>query len=518
VISLTFDRNKFQSEISYKFDEFIGLSFEEISYKVSINPELVSTKASIVTIVNRMLEYKGLGKKQLANEVLPKQLSVKTIRLQTNGKPKESMSFERVNFVEMVEEAWSESKLRKKFAETIFLFVVFQYKQTIDGCTLLFKGVKLWQMPQETLDTEMKKLWDVTREIVSDGVKLKKKKVGNKIFIENNLPGKVDNDVAHIRPKARDGNDKVELPDGQMITKQAYWLNSNYIESILQDLPDVSWRKSNQPMNQSKFSIEDLNRLKAKLNEQVYPVGEFIIKAKQVIPGFTELDVNHNLISAIGFKLDNRFVITEQLANIDQYLYDAIFHGSYFQVPKSPVFVTPYVKRKIDNYENDYKLLKIEENLYITNTNLLNGGITKQDLISYKEAVERFIEDGQFFTLRSLEESQFSHELEEYGFEDIFYESILMRPGRLKCLKLANQIVFVKLKKDVTTNDLIAYLLADSESITVDDLIDRAQSMCHLFIDYDYAVRLMKNTAYFYSEDLLKLYEDKENYYKEIYK
>lgn len=518
MINLIFDRSKFQAEISDKLDEFIGLTFEEISYKVSINPELVSKKASIVTIVNRMLEFKNLDKKQLANGVLPKQFSIKTIRLQQNGKPRESMSFENVNFVEMVEETWKDSKLRKKFAETIFLFIVFQYKETMDGLILLFKGIKIWQMPQETLDTDVKKLWEKTREIVSNGVELKGKIVGDKIVMENNLPGKIDNDVAHIRPKANDGNDKVELPDGQMITKQAYWLNNSFIGLILQDMPDVSWRKSNLPKKQSKFSTKHLNQLKAKLDEQIYPVEEFIVKAKQVIPGITELDVNHDLVSAIGYKLDNRFVIIEQLASIDQYLYDVIFSGPYFQVPKSPVFVTTYVKRKIDNYENDYKLLKIEDNLYITNKSLLNGGITKQNLISYKEAVERFVEEGLFFTLRSLKENQFSHSLEEYGFEDIFYESILMRPGRLKYLKLAEQVVFFKSKKDVTINDFVAYLLASTESITVDDLIERAQSMCHLFINYDYAIRLMKNTSYFYSEDLLKLYEDKESYYKEIYK
>ena len=33
-----------------------------------------------------------------------------------------------------------------------------------------------------------------------------------------------DNPVAHIRPKAKDSNDTIELPDGQFITKQPSWL------------------------------------------------------------------------------------------------------------------------------------------------------------------------------------------------------------------------------------------------------------------------------------------------------
>ena len=37
-------------------------------------------------------------------------------------------------------------------------------------------------------------------------------------------------------PKARDGKDQVELPDGQYITKQCYWLNREYIAEIVKEL------------------------------------------------------------------------------------------------------------------------------------------------------------------------------------------------------------------------------------------------------------------------------------------
>ncbi len=518
MISLTLDVSKLETLISNQFQEFIGLSFDEISYSISLNPELVTNKASIVTIVNRMLDYKNVNKKQLADEILPKQLSIKTVRLKSNGNARESMSFEQVRFMEIVEESWQFSKLRKKFVDTIFLFFVFQYKERADGQILVFKGTKIWQMPQETLEVDVKRLWETTREIVMNGVKFKEKIVGNKIYRQNNLPGLADTAVAHIRPKASDSNDKVELPDGQMITKQAYWLNASYIGEILQDLPEVNLKKSKQVKSHLKFSREVSKRLKAKLEEQVYPVEEFIIKVKQVKSDFTEMDVTHEFVSKIGFKLNNRFVISEEIESIDQYIDKIVFNSHYFQIPKNPFFQSPYVMRKIENFENDFRLLKIEENLYITNASLRNGGVTKENLMSYKDSVERFVEDGKFFTLRYIEDNGFYHELMDYGFEEIFYQSILMRPGRLKYLKIAKQVVFIKSKLDVTVNDLMAYLLQDNQSITVEKLIERSQSLCQLDLDYDHAIKLMKNTTYFYSEDLLKLYEDQEIYYKEIYK
>ena len=83
------------------------------------------------------------------------------------------------------------------------------------------------------------------------GIELRKAIQKNgKTTIENNLPGVSDNGVFHIRPHASksyyelsDGNkygsgsvsDSDILPNGERMTKQAYWLNRSYIEEQLDD-------------------------------------------------------------------------------------------------------------------------------------------------------------------------------------------------------------------------------------------------------------------------------------------
>ena len=88
-------------------------------------------------------------------------------------------------------------------------------------------------MPMNTIENEIKGLWDNVREIVSQGVVLSDEKWGKIIRQTNNLPKIGFNGVAHIRPKGKDGKDKVALPDGQLITKQCYWLNREYIADII---------------------------------------------------------------------------------------------------------------------------------------------------------------------------------------------------------------------------------------------------------------------------------------------
>ena len=79
------------------------------------------------------------------------------------------MSFENIDFNRWTTESWEESYLRNRFYNTKFLFVIFQYKEskTINkNRKLYFKGIKIWNMPEITIETEMKQLWDEVNSLI----------------------------------------------------------------------------------------------------------------------------------------------------------------------------------------------------------------------------------------------------------------------------------------------------------------------------------------------------------------
>ena len=146
----------------------------------------------------------------------------KTIRVQKNGKIKESMSFPTFDFIKLSkEDTWENSELYNLLASTKFMFVIFQ-EQT-DG-DYVFERVMFWNIPNNDLD-EVKRVWERTVRIIREGVQLIQTPRG----ISNNLPKKTESNVAHVRPHGRDSSDKLLLPDGRMMTKQCFWLNNSYI-------------------------------------------------------------------------------------------------------------------------------------------------------------------------------------------------------------------------------------------------------------------------------------------------
>lgn len=226
-------KNKSLEEILYeRFEPYIGKSVLEISklIRYTINP---SNKSTIANMISTMLGITGIKLNDI-EEFSKANIEFKTIRLEPNGKPKESMSFEIVDFNRWLSDSFEESQFYEKFEETKFLFIVFQYDETAKenpNRVPYFRKVILWNMPEKIIQSDLKEMWVIGRKVLQEGVKLTPIKRG----VSNNLPKSTENQVAHIRPKARNASDTVQLPDGQYITKQAYWLNRNYIAKIINE-------------------------------------------------------------------------------------------------------------------------------------------------------------------------------------------------------------------------------------------------------------------------------------------
>lgn len=208
-----------------RFEPYIGNTVEEIAKKnnVEIN---VSNKASVANLISDLLGVKGTKLDKIA-EFAKANIQFKTVRLQENGIPKEHMSFVNIQFKDLAQEDWHESYIRDFFVETQLLFIVFQLNEEEE---LIFKGIKLWHMPMEIIESSLREYWEEIHRIVNEGVQFKKVSRG----IANNLPGQDFNERFHVRPKGRNAADQVELPNGEMITKQSYWMDRRYIATIVE--------------------------------------------------------------------------------------------------------------------------------------------------------------------------------------------------------------------------------------------------------------------------------------------
>lgn len=221
-----------KNSISCSFNKYLGKSTDELSACFLLNPK---TKNYLEMVASRILGYKGKANQSL--ELTRSNVVIKTIKMQKNGKIKESMSFPNFEFKKIIETSWAESDLRKMFFTQTFLFVVFKDS----GDETILSHIKFWKISENVLENEVKNVWDKTVEVIKNGniVSGLKELKNGKAVLKTNFPGISFNGVCHVRPHARNSDDTYELPFPDKktgivrFTKQCFWLNNTYIEKIV---------------------------------------------------------------------------------------------------------------------------------------------------------------------------------------------------------------------------------------------------------------------------------------------
>ena len=209
----------------YSFEECVIKKLVPFYGKTISQLRRICNITSTAKNVNELILAKMLGvegKISQTEEFKKAGIVPKTIRIQNNGKIKESMSFPTFDFIEISkEDCWEESKLYSYLAPTKFLFVIFQQQSNGE---YIFEKAMFWNIPNEDLE-QVRTVWERAVKTIRNGVHL----IPTSRGISNNLPKQSDNPIAHVRPHGKDGDDKLPLPDGRMMTKQCFWLNNSYI-------------------------------------------------------------------------------------------------------------------------------------------------------------------------------------------------------------------------------------------------------------------------------------------------
>ncbi len=198
-----------ETTVNSKLAGFLGKTVDDIQRELQVYLSDKS-KSYFADLARAML---GARKKKIA-EFEKADIEMKIIRLKKTGTPKESMSFPKIDYLEIVKENWDDSAMRELFDSKKFLFIIYKYDEK---GALRFHKFLFWNMPYADLEGPVRKVWEETRRRIRDGH-------------ADALPGIKDTQVCHVRPHGRDSHDKAPTPYGAMVKKQSFWLNASYLK------------------------------------------------------------------------------------------------------------------------------------------------------------------------------------------------------------------------------------------------------------------------------------------------
>ena len=196
-----------------RFDAYLGKTVEMLGDMFHFRKAGPNDKGYHRRLVQKILG----GNTDNIKELVKAGIELKTIRVDSKWRCREAMSFPSFEFNSIIEEEWEDSEFFSRL-ERKFLFVVFRTME--DGSERL-ERVSYWNMPFSDRE-EARQVWERTKVMVGSNAKI--------------LPKSSESPVAHVRPKAKNAEDKIRTPQGDFHTRQAFWLNKKYIEQVLSGL------------------------------------------------------------------------------------------------------------------------------------------------------------------------------------------------------------------------------------------------------------------------------------------
>lgn len=222
-------------------NRYIGKTDRELAEMLGF--EYTGDKAQWTKIAYRLLGIKG----ERAAEFEKAGIRVRTLRGEPGMKRMDKhVPILNIDFNSLAAETdWETSELRTYLDNMSFLFVAFEKTGTEKDAECVLKGCALVHVEENVLDGPIMTCWKRTVACLQRGVKIYPTytKSGKFRRFENDLPAYTDKLVAHVRPRAKksayileDGiargnveRDAEQLPDGRWMTRQAFWLNKDYV-------------------------------------------------------------------------------------------------------------------------------------------------------------------------------------------------------------------------------------------------------------------------------------------------
>lgn len=225
-ISERFKGIPFDIAILEMFKDMEGYTIHQIINKYNIIRERKAKNFNRL-IIDDICELTFGEKLDKLSEFKKANIEIKTIVLLPSGMPKESMSFEQIDFCEICNEEWEDSIIRDKFENKKHLWIIFKATKNYTNQSelglddIVLHKAMFWNMPTSDLEGSMYRVWLDTVNKISSG--------DYENFIKIS-----DGEIAHIRPKGRDSKDVMLTPQGTYERKKSFWLNAKYIKEQIE--------------------------------------------------------------------------------------------------------------------------------------------------------------------------------------------------------------------------------------------------------------------------------------------
>ena len=164
-----------------------------------------------------------------------------------------------------------------------------------------------------------------------------------------------------------------------------------------------------------------------------------------------------------------------------------------------------------------YEIVEYAPLQYINIRRLNTVDVTRADLEGYCRDVAACCDRGEYFTVKSIRRDGFVHPLDDLGFEEWFYSSVLFEDrARFSAQRIGGTRLFLRGRSGGNLAGMLEWLLEEHRKMDFYDLQDLLENRYGISLPREKLMEIINGTELYYDRIMEAVYIDYETYFEEI--
>lgn len=257
------------------------------------------------------------------------------------------------------------------------------------------------------------------------------------------------------------------------------------------------------------------------------PIKQFLTEEFHTIINIKEKLHKHNIkydnrifnnknMNEIGYNVNESCIVSSKYKSNKDYFHQKLNEKQIFNINElgENIKTITQLYYILKEYKENYILLEYQPDKYINISKLNEKGYTIDDIKDYIISINNF-NNKKYFTIESLKNQGFNHMLNELGFENYFYASIIQSSKKYISRATGKNKIFTT-DKIFEIKNLFYQIIKETGNLEITDFINHLIKCYNIYYPKDKIIQIIQNSNMYYSVIYNKIYIDYEVYFNEI--
>lgn len=280
-----------------------------------------------------------------------------------------------------------------------------------------------------------------------------------------------------------------------------YFFNGMYcIES--RELPENEFSLLSEDLTDDYYTIQDVQ----KIYRLEFPNADITL-------------INPYTLKTLGFRVYSGYIVRNTYSSASDYFNHILTEQDVIDTRDYPKSIQSMVtfNGEMRRLRQEREIVEFAPGQYINIRKLEQFGVTKEVMEDYCRKVNDFVGRGAFFTIHSINSDEFYHSLNDLGFDENFYSSVLLEDQvHFSYQRLGGTRIFFNGKSKNIIADLLMCLINDTAKKDIYELRDLLENRYGIVLNKSELISIIRSTDMYYSEIMEAAYIDYDTYFEEV--